>query len=324
MTQDEVSVLLNNTTAAEKRKNKGNLKSWYLGETDLINDNLRTKKVYEDHIKKEPDAATIETDDAKVWARVFDRNGNKRLKRVDTIYRISAVIFCILLSILMTFAMSYAPVQNGYSPANRSEVPKRYIENGMEETGAVNIVAGMILDYRAFDTLGESHVLFIATIIVLILMRDDKKELDRDEFKYEPGYDPILQTVSRVLVPVILVFGIYVILNGHISPGGGFSGGAVIGAGLILHANAFGFEQTEKFFSQRLYKLVTFISLAFYALAKCYSFYCGANHLESIFKPGTPGAILSAGLILPLNIAVGLVVACTMYAFYAHFRKGGF
>mgnify|MGYP006976618559 CR=1 FL=1 len=39
---------------------------------------------------------------------------------------------------------------------------------------------------------------------------------------------------------------------------------------------------------------------------------------------GTPGDILSSGLILPLNICVGLVVACTMYAFYAMFRKGGF
>ena len=55
-----------------------------------------------------------------------------------------------------------------------------------------------------------------------------------------------------------------------------------------------------------------------------YSFYTGANHLHSIIPNGTPGAILSGGLILPLNIAVGLVVACTMYAFYAMFRKGGF
>ena len=50
----------------------------------------------------------------------------------------------------------------------------------------------------------------------------------------------------------------------------------------------------------------------------------GAHHLESGIPLGTPGAILSSGLILPLNICVGLVVACTMYAFFALFRKGGF
>ena len=60
-----------------------------------------------------------------------------------------------------------------------------------------------------------------------------------------------------------------------------------------------------------------------YALLKTYSFYTGANGIESIIPLGTPGAILSGGLILPLNICVGLVVACTMYAFYALFSKGG-
>jgi hypothetical protein len=50
----------------------------------------------------------------------------------------------------------------------------------------------------------------------------------------------------------------------------------------------------------------------------------GANHLPSGIPLGTPGAILSSGLILVLNICVGLVVTCTMYAFYALFRKGGF
>ena len=113
------------------------------------------------------------------------------------------------------------------------------------------------------------------------------------------------------------------ILNGHISPGGGFSGGAIIGAGLILHLNAFGFRKTERFFTYRVFQTVTLCSLLFYSAAKCYSFYCGANHLESGIPLGTPGSILSSGLILPLNICVGCVVACTMYTFYAIFRKGG-
>ncbi len=140
------------------------------------------------------------------------------------------------------------------TPANSGEVPGRYIEKGQEETGAVNIVTGMILDYRAFDTLGESHVLFIAACTVLILVRIDHrkdgslvhKELaaEEDDRKLEPKNDKILQKSAFILVPVIILFGIYVILNGHISPGGGFSGGAIIGAGLILYLNAFGFKKT--------------------------------------------------------------------------------
>ena len=127
-----------------------------------------------------------------------------------------------------------------------------------------------------------------------------------------------------ILFPIIVIFGIYVILNGHISPGGGFSGGAIIGAGLILYANAYGFEKTQRFFSEKTYKWVSFFALTFYCLAKSYSFFTGANHLHSIISAGVPGRIISAGLILPLNICVGLVVACTMYSFYTLFRKGGY
>ena len=198
----------------------------------------------------------------------------------------------------------------------------------MKETGAVNIVTGMILDYRAFDTLGESHVLFIATCTVLILLRLDQKE-DREKFAsddrgHEPKNDVILQTVAKILVPPIFIFGIYIILAGHLGPGGGFSGGAVIGAGLILYLNAFGFKKTEKFFSAKTYKITSFGALACYSLSKCYSFYTGANHIHSIIPLGTPGAIISSGLILILNICVGIVVAGTMYTFYCMFRKGGY
>ena len=133
----------------------------------------------------------------------------------------------------------------------------------------------------------------------------------------------ILKVVAGLLVPIVFLFGIYIILNGHLSPGGGFSGGAVLGSGLILYLNAFGFQKMEKIFNEKIYRRVTLSALTFYCLAKSYSFFTGANHLESGIPLGTPGAILSSGLILPLNICVGLVVACTMYAFYALFRKGG-
>ena len=96
-----------------------------------------------------------------------------------------------------------------------------------------------------------------------------------------------------------------------------------MGSGLIFYLNAFGFEKTGRFFTERIYRRVTLCALTFYCLAKSYSFYTGANHLHSGIPLGVPGAILSSGLILPLNICVGLVVACTMYAFYTLFRKGG-
>ena len=272
--------------------------------------------------------ARRERDEENLRARVYDLEHNFEMRIFNRVYRVFSILFCIFLVVMLLAAVSDLPAfGRGENPVN-NEVAQRYIEEGLEETGAVNIVTGMIMDYRAFDTLGESHVLFIATCTVLILLRRDGEEEQREgrdnDRLYEPKDDVILQTAARVLVPPILLFGIYIILAGHLGPGGGFSGGAVIGAGLILYLNAFGFAKTERFFTARTYRRTSFCALACYSLAKSYSFYTGANHIESVIPLGTPGAILSSGLILVLNICVGVVVAGTMYTFYVMFRKGGY
>ena len=305
------------------------LKQWFEGTKDPFLDTVEMKPQKE----FSEDKATLRKraeERKKLKERIYDTRHNSEVLVFTKFYRVASVLFCICLVAMLLAAVSGLPTfGNPDNPVN-NEVAARYIENGLQETGAVNIVTGMILDYRAFDTLGESHVLFIATCTVLILLRHDKSkkgshgigyEMEEDRI-YEPKNDVILQTVARILVPPIVIFGIYVILGGHLGPGGGFSGGAVIGAGLILYLNAFGFAKTERFFNERTYKRLSFCALACYALAKSYSFYTGANHLHSVISPGTPGRIFSAGLILPLNVAVGLVVCCTMYSFYMYFRRG--
>ena len=299
---------------------------WLSGEKDpyIGNVEMQPQKKYEpDHEA----ALRREKEHDAIMDKVYDTGHNRWLHLFHRLYQASSILFCLFLIALLLVTISYLPPNGTVTRPVNNEVSARYIEKGLEETGAVNIVAGMILDYRAFDTLGESHVLFVATITVLILLRLNQSEKDEAEVndrRFEPKNDAILQLVATFLVPIIIIFGIYIILDGHLGPGGGFSGGAVIGAGLVLYLNAFGFKKTERFFTEKTYKWICFFSLSFYCLAKSYSFYTGANQLHSAIPKGTPSAILSSGLILPLNIAVGLVVACTIYAFYAMFRKGGF
>lgn len=296
---------------------------WLHGEKDPYVGEVEMRPQVEYHVDEEAILRHEKERDA-ILDRVYSED-NIELKAFRKLYHVTSILFCLFLIALLLVTVSYLPATGTIERPVNNEVAARYIESGLEETGAVNIVAGMILDYRAFDTLGESHVLFVATITVLILLRMNKKgSKGINDRIFEPKNDTILQLVATFLVPIIIIFGIYIILNGHLGPGGGFSGGAVIGAGLVLYLNAFGFEKTERFFTEKTYKWVCFFSLSFYCLAKSYSFYTGANQLHSVIPKGTPGAILSSGLILPLNIAVGLVVACTIYAFYAMFRKGGF
>ncbi len=270
----------------------------------------------------------------RLYAKYRTWPDKKGVPLYEKIYRVIAVLVCIAVIVSLLITVAHLPKYGQYSNPVNNEVSKRYIEEGIQETGSVNIVSGMILDYRAFDTFGESHVLFIAASCVFIILRlgiGKDKEIEEEKAReaehdrnFEPANDSILQTITRVLVPIIFIFGIYVILFGHLGPGGGFSGGAIIGAGLILYLESFGFEKIGKFFTLKTYRAISITGLLCYAISKAYSFYTGANGIHSIIPLGIPGHILSSGLILVLNICVGAVVACTMYGFYVLFRKGDF
>ncbi|MBO4299138.1 MAG: hypothetical protein J5998_10085 [Clostridia bacterium] len=255
--------------------------------------------------------------------------GERLVKRA---YSAAAVLICIGICALLIATTADMPRFGDAAPLEDDDLSRFYVEEGYQHTGAANIVTGIILDFRGFDTLGESHVLFIAVCTVLMLLYLPKKndpmsmrewlESEADDRRFEPHDDLILQQGAVLLVPLVLVFSIYILLNGHLSPGGGFSGGTVLGAGLILYLLAYDFQRTERFFNFRTYRRLTTAALLFYALSKGYIFFTGANGIPNGIGTGRFGAILSGGLLLPLNVAVGVVVACTMYVLYTLFRKG--
>ena len=238
-----------------------------------------------------------------------------------------SILTCVVIvALLLATVSELPPFGDENNPAN-NVVIMRYVENGGDETGAQNIVAGLILDYRAFDTFGESAVLFTAAVSVLMMLgasRRNKKSKQKFLLRPHSLDEPILRGVASLSIPAILMLGCVVVINGHLSPGGGFSGGAILSTALILAANAYGFGRVHEFFNERTFIISSSTALMIYAVSKGYSFFTGANHLHSIIPKGTIGNILSAGLILPLNICVGLIVAGTLYAFYALFSEGDF
>jgi len=312
---------------SKKNTKDFSFKLWMDGTEDPYLDKVEMKpqqpykEDYQTVIKHMKDYEQIED-------KLYDEEKNKGVRFFNKLYLFSSIIFTVLLIAVMLYAVSYLPPTGNASNPDNNVVAQRYIENGLEETGAVNIVSGMILTYRAFDTFGETNVLFIATCCVMILLMLDEKVLEKKEAKnnnrrFEPRNDAILALSAKVLCPVIFVFGIYIILNGHISPGGGFSGGAIIGSGMILYVSAFGFTKTQKWFNESVYKVCKITALSMYGIIGSYFYITGANGIENHIPLGQAGHILSSGIILPINIAVGIEVACTMYAFFALFRRGG-
>lgn len=248
----------------------------------------------------------------------------------NAVIRALAIVCCVVFTLLMLTTVAYLPRFGDADNAPVNETSRRYIEQGLEEVGATNLVTNIILVYRGFDTYGESCVLFLgATAVIMLLACDsnniseaDRRALLRSDALDREGRNQILGHITTVLMPVILLYGLYILCNGHLSPGGGFAGGSILGGALILCENAFGAGKVRSFFSHRVYHIVKVGALILYAVLICYTIYVGANGLENIIPLGTPGSILSAGIILPINVAVGLEVACTMYAFYTYFARG--
>lgn len=135
--------------------------------------------------------------------------------------------------------------------------------------------------------------------------------------------DKILNIVGKNLIPFIQIFGIYVIFHGHLSPGGGFAGGTIIGVSFILYRIIFGKEFVQN--KLRFSMLIRFLTIGvfIYGVMKGYIFISGGSDLHWPTPPlGIPGNIISGGFLLPLNIIVGTVVSVTMYFFYCLFEEG--
>ena len=250
----------------------------------------------------------------------FQRREEDRLRKFFNWYPIAAAVICaVLVAILLTTVMSMPGFGEEDNPIN-NEVSDRYLEYGAEDTGSENVVTAMIIGYRGFDTLGESCVLFLAVAAVMILLLRDRKntselevrQIERDEAEAMSHEDLILKQVAWVLIPFIFLFAIYVLLNGETSPGGGFSGGTILGAGLILFSAAFGFRRMQVLMNRRRYSAVRTFGLLLYGVLYGLYIFIGANGLPNYLT----------GMILLIDLAVGLVVACTMYGFYALFSRG--
>jgi len=236
--------------------------------------------------------------------------------------KIVSILITISLIIILLLGVNEIPKFGEYDNPANNVVSHYYIEKTTEDTGALNIVTGIILDYRAFDTFVEASVLFTAAIIVLLVLKREKKTqgTSNNEIIID---SVILKEVSKVLIPCIQVFGIYIILYGHISPGGGFAGGTIIGASFILYRIIYGKKTTDDKIPYS--KLLSYLcgAITLYGLLKGYSFITGGSHLN-LPQPalGTPGDILSGGFLLPLNILVGLIVTITIYFFFTLFDGG--
>lgn len=132
----------------------------------------------------------------------------------------------------------------------------------------------------------------------------------------------ILKEVNRISVILIFMFGIYIILHGHLSPGGGFAGGTVLSAGMILY-KLVDPENSRRYFSFEIIQKIMATALTVYGSAKGYHILHSllVEGHETVSKQMTY-SILEGGTLVLLNACVGLIVAGTFYVLVSLFMEG--
>jgi len=209
----------------------------------------------------------------------------------------------VVLLFLFGLGTLFAALLLGYTPDSELNLTAHYYaEHTAQDIGATNIVTAIIVTYRGLDTLGEVTVLFLtAAIVGMLLSKHKGKSLQREL----PRSGELLTTGSHLLVPLILLLGAYVFINGHLTPGGGFQGGAIIASAILLML----LTDPLRHFSHRLIAAVESISgLFFISIGVLGIFFAGGFLDNRILPIGELGSLFSAGAIPVIYSFVGLKV----------------
>lgn len=211
----------------------------------------------------------------------------------------SVVSIILLVVILVGLGLALASVPFG---AAKTQVGDHYIANGREDTGAANIVTSVVVGYRAFDTLGEITVLFVAAVGLGAVLATGVRTAERKET--EPA-SLVLVTGCRFLFPLMLLFGAYVFIHGHLTPGGGFQGGAVVASAFLLMYLGCRGRRIGRTSSTVVESLS---GLAFVVIGLLGLTVGGGYFLESFMPHGVLNQVWSAGIIPVIYVAVGFKV----------------
>jgi multicomponent Na+:H+ antiporter subunit B len=237
-------------------------------------------------------------------------------------------IFIFLMLTLM--AMVFFNLAANYTEnTSLSKLGKYYVEKGPQELGAPNLVTAVVVTYRGLDTLGEVTVLFISAAGVGLLLRRTRRNQDDDEgleqgdreeetaIKHKPASE-IVETATELLLPMVILFGVYVFMNGHLSPGGGFQGGAIIASGTMFLLLAL----PESHISRLMIAITESMSGFSYVVVGVLGVVLAGGFLDNrIMDLGTYGSLFSAGAIPLIYLFVGLKVGFELSAVLDRFRK---
>lgn len=225
------------------------------------------------------------------------------------LFVIAVGIFAAVLIVLSLDSNPLFPAFGTFDIATR--ISSDYFKN-LEEANISNVVTAIVVGYRSFDTLGEITVLFISAIGVGLLVNTHGKS-KRMDLEFTPNF--MLRVGSRIIFVLMVILSVYIILHGHLTPGGGFQGGAIISSGLLLLYLA-----DDSFRSNlKRFKLVESFAGIGLIFAGILGLVLQGAFYANILPLGSFGMLLSGGIIPVLYVLIGLKVGSEIAGMVDHF-----
>jgi multicomponent Na+:H+ antiporter subunit B len=195
---------------------------------------------------------------------------------------------------------------------------------GVTERHATDLVTGLNFDFRGFDTLGEEFILFASVLGVVLILREMRGEHERpsreaaEEHTFA-GASAALRALSLALIPAILAVGVYIVVHGQITPGGGFQGGVILAAGPLAVFLAGRYLRMRIVASAALVEIGEAAGAMGYALVGVAGLVFAGVFFKDFLPLGIAGHLLSAGQIDLASVAVGLEVSGAFLVAYSEF-----
>jgi multicomponent Na+:H+ antiporter subunit B len=190
---------------------------------------------------------------------------------------------------------------------------------------ATDAVTGVNFDYRALDTLGEEFILFASVAGLAVLLREQRSERERpesaaatEEHRFQ-GTSQALRALTLAIVGVVLVLSLYVDSHGAITPGGGFQGGVIGAAALLMVFLGGGYLAMKRLSPHALVEFAEASGAAGYGLIGLGGLVFASAFFRNFLGLGTPGQLISAGTIQLNSLAVALEVTGAFVLLWGEF-----
>lgn len=224
--------------------------------------------------------------------------------------------------VIILYATLNVPRLGDPSAPVHQHVAPWYLDNTDAYMGIPNVVTAVLASFRGYDTLGEVFVILIAGIGVLFLLSTGRKQLlfKRPEIHRDTilRHHLIPEVVSRLLIPFIVLFGLYVQFHGEYGPGGGFQAGAIVAAGMILYSVIEGERAALKLLPPRLLFALSLGGASLYGLVGIICMLLGGSFLDYSVLAADPVTGQQIGIIV-IELGVGLAVTGVLLTIYHAF-----